>query len=364
MEFSVNAKALVGLVDMLDRRGRDIGRVAEYVNAHSALQWGPGLLNNNFRAPHYKIGEEVIAFLRRVRDNHLYPYAAAIDGAIYDYGNTDQAANVRFDATLPRSGGPAPRSAQPADQALGPDIFADPAKLVLKAPPDFSADHPYNPPWYDTFSPSSWGRDGLWKITSAATTLGVLDHPIDAAQAFTLPLCGDWPGLMRYAFALRQTGQALRYVSDRVIGGATTLSRVWAGQAADNCAAALGGFALDLQDAQETFDRVADCYEELADAAREKGEGLVGLVTTIGDLVSSFGTAMIFEGPEIIAKVPQMARTVEGISVVIEGLHMTVEGGISLAEFRAHNLAQILPGSVDAKTSAGMPALPTPAHRR
>jgi hypothetical protein len=154
------------------------------------------------------------------------------------------------------------------------------------------------------------------------------------------------------------------YVSEHVTGGATTLSRVWTGQAADNCASTLGGFALDLQDAQETFDRLADCYEELADAAREKCQGLVGLVTTVGDLVGSFGLAAIFEGPEIIAKAPQMARTIEDISMGIEALHMTIEGGASLAEFRANSLSQILPGSVDVKSSAGMPALPTPAHRR
>src|SRR5256886_17409602 len=80
MEFSVNAKALVGLVDMLDRRGADIGRVANYVNAQSALEWGPGLLNNNFRAAHKKVGEEVIAFLRRVRAHQPPPHPAARGG--------------------------------------------------------------------------------------------------------------------------------------------------------------------------------------------------------------------------------------------------------------------------------------------
>ena len=363
MEFSVNAKALVGLVDMLDRRGQDISRVASYVNAHSALQWGPGLLNN-FRGTHKQVGEEVVAFLHRVRDNYLYPYAAAVDGAIYDYGNTDQAANVRFDATLPGSDSRAPRLAQSADQTLGADIFADPGKLVLKAPPDFSADYPYNPPWYDTFSPSSWGRDGLWKITSAATTLGVLDHPIDAAEAFTLPLCGDWPGLMRYAFALRQTGQALSYVSERVTSGAATLGRAWSGHAADNCATALGGFAFDLKDAQGTFDRLADSYEELAKAARKKGEGLVDMVTTVGDIVGSFGMAAIFKAPEIIAKAPELARTIGHITEIIEGLNMTIQGGRGLGKFRANDLSHMLSGSVSAKTSAGMPTLPTPARRR
>jgi hypothetical protein len=363
MEFSVNTKALVGLVDMLDRRGADVGRVASYVNAHSALQWGPGLLNN-FRGTHEQIGREVDAFLHRVANNRLYQYAAGIDGAVQDYNSSDQAANARVDATLPGSGSLPPRSARPADQALGPDIFADPTKLVLKAPPDFSADHPYEPPWYDTFSPSSWGRDGLWKITSAATTLGVLDHPIDAAQAFTLPLCGDWPGLERYSFALRQTAQSLSFIGERVHNGAITLSRAWTGHAADNCATAFGSFTLDLKDAEEIVNRLADGYHELADAAREKGEGLVGLVTTVGDIVGSFGMAAIFKVPEIIEKTPQLARLITHIAEIIEGLHMTIEGGASLGKFRANDLSQMLSGSVNAKVSTGMPALPTPAHRR
>jgi hypothetical protein len=363
MEFSVNAKALTGLVDMLDRRGQDISHVAAYVNAHSALQWGPGLLNN-FRSTHEQIGREVVAFLQRVRDNYLYPYAAAIDGAIYDYGNTDQAANVRFDATLPGSDNRAPRLAQSADQTLSADIFNDPTKLLLKMPPDFSADYPYNPPWYDTFSPSSWGRDALWHVTSAATAIGVLDQPIDSAQAFTLPLCGDWPGLERYAFALRQTGQALSYVSDRVTGGATTLSRVWSGHAAGNCATALGGLAFDLKDAQEVFNGIADAYHELAEGAREKGEALAGLATTLADLIGSFGLTAIVEALELVAELPKVGRTITLISEGIEAVHMTVEGGRSLGEFRAHDLSQILPGSVRVKTSAGMPALPTPAHHK
>src|SRR3982751_3639775 len=131
MDFSVNAKAVVGLVDMLDRRGADVVRVADYVNAHSALQWGPGLLND-FKGTHQKIGREVYAFLQRVANGYLYPYAAGIDGAVYDYNSSDRAANARFDATLPGADNRAPRTASPADQALGPDIFADPTKLVLK----------------------------------------------------------------------------------------------------------------------------------------------------------------------------------------------------------------------------------------
>src|SRR2546429_114777 len=341
MEFSVNTKALVGLVDMLDRRGTDIGRVADYVNANSALQWGPGLLNH-FQGTHAQIGRDVYAFLQRVANDYLYRYAAGIDGAIQDYGSSDQAANARFDGTLPGADNRPPRSAVPADQTLGAEIFADSAKLVLKAPPDFSADFPYNPPWYDTFSPSSWGRDALWKITSAATTLGVLDHPIDAAQAFTLPLCGDWPGLEGYSYALRETGRALAYVSDRVTGRATTLSRGWTGHAADNCGTALRSFALDLQDAQEILNRLADGYHEIAESGRANGEALVRLVTIVADLIGSFGLSALFEVAEIIEKAPQLARVISLILEGIEIVDMGIESVATLIELKAHELEELL----------------------
>ena len=50
MGFSVNAKALGGLVDMLDRRAHDLLRTADYVRAQSTLVGGPGLFNELFGA--------------------------------------------------------------------------------------------------------------------------------------------------------------------------------------------------------------------------------------------------------------------------------------------------------------------------
>src|SRR6266542_1560487 len=204
MEFSVNTKALAGLGDMLDRRAHDLTRTAGYVDAQSYLQWCPCLLNV-LTGAHDRIVREVDGFLRRAGNSHLHQYSVAVNGAIQEYRGSDQAADARLDATLPGGVDSLPPTwAKPADQSLGPEIFADPAPLVLKIPPDFRAEHPFEPSWTDVFGPSSIDRDVLWAISKVGVRLGVLDEPIDAFEAFTLPLCGDWAGLERFSFALRQ----------------------------------------------------------------------------------------------------------------------------------------------------------------
>ena len=74
--------------------------------------------------------------------------------------------------------------------------------------------------------------------------------------------------------------------------------------------------------------------------------------------------AAIFKAPEIIAKAPELAQTVAHITEIIEGLNMAIQGGKGLGRFRTNDLSHMLSGSVDPKTSAGMPVLPTPAHHR
>jgi hypothetical protein len=363
MEFSVNTKALSGLAEMLDRRHTDLRKTADYLNAQSVLEWGPGLLNN-LRGAHQQIVTETYAFLRRAADSYLFQYSGAIDAAIQDYNSSDLAANGRVDAILPGAANQTVPALPSADPTLGPDIFDDPAKLVLKIPPDYRADFPYEPSWFDQFSPTSWGRDVIWRITSFATTLGVLDHPIDPAEAFTLPLCGDWPGLERYSFALKQAAQALSFVGQRVDSGAVIQDRVWTGHAATNCATALGRFTLDLKDAEGILLALAGDYHDLAVAARDKGRALASMVCVIGDIVGSFGLELIFEAPRVIEAAEEAATVLPDIVHGIEGLHATIEGGKSLGEFRANDLSRMLTSSMNGHLPADMPVLPTPAHRR
>jgi hypothetical protein len=363
MDFSVNARALGGLADMLDRRADDLTKTAGYVDAASYLEFGPGLLNR-FTGAHTRIANEVDAFLRRAAKGHAHQYSVAVAGAVQDYAGSDQAASARLDLTLPDALAGAPAVATLADQSLGPEIFADPARLMLKIPPDFSADHPYQPQWYDVFSPNSIDRDVLWSLSEYAVVLGILDKPIDPFEAFTLPLCGDWAGMKRFAFALRQAGQAAGYVADRVATGVITCDEVWTGHAADNSAAVLRRFALDLRHARTVLEDLARMYDDVAEKAQEVGAALGHLVAACADIAGSFGLELLFEGPEVAVEAARFVGLAEEILKLIEGMATGVEGGRGIGEIKANLMSTMLSGSMDAGLSDAMAVLPTPPHGR
>jgi hypothetical protein len=363
MEFSVNSRALGGLADMLDRRADDLTRTAGYLDAESYIQYGPGLLNH-LSGAHTRIANEADAFLRRAAKGHAHQYSVGVAGAVQDYTGSDQASSARIDATLPDAPSGIPAVATLADQSLGPEVFADPYKLVLKVPPDFSAEHPYKPAWSDVFSPNSIIRDVLWSLSKFAVVLGILDKPIDPFEAFTVPLFGDWAGLKRFAFALRQAGQAVSYVADRVTSGTVTCDEVWTGHAADNCTAVLHRFALDLRHGRTVFDELARTYDEVADAAQRTGEAVGHLVAICADVASTLGVEALFEGPEIVLEAAKYADLAEEILRLIEGGVVAVEGGRNIGEVKADAMSLLLTGSMDASLSDAMPVLPTPPHGR
>jgi len=358
MGFSVNAKALGGLVDMLDRRAHDLLRTADYVRAQSILVGGPGLFNELFGA-HEKIVGEVDAFLRRAAVDHLTEYSIAVSLAVEAYSTTDQTSSARFDGTLVGNARP---TTVPADQALGPQIFADPAKLVLKIPPDYHAQYPYHPSWADVVSPTSIPRDAIWGLSWIAANLGLIPRPVDPYEGFTVPLLGDWAGLERYSFALRQAVQALSHVCDRVNAGAALLDRIWTGHAAGNCAVALGRFTVDLQDAQGLLQEIANSYHDIAAAARVKEAALAELVAVTIDIAGSFGVEALIEGPREVEAASRLAKVLPDILHGIEALHASVVGGRSIAELRAGDLVPLLTGSANAGMSSTMPALPNRAR--
>ncbi len=361
MGFSVNAKALGGLADMLDRRAHDLLKTAGYVTVHSTLQGGPGLVNV-LSGAHGKIVDEIVAFLRRAATSYLTEYSIAVSLAVEAYTTSDQGSSARLDASLPGLDSLPPPSAQPADQSVGPEIFTDPAKLVLKIPPDYHADFPYQPSWADVISPTSIPRDVIWAVSHLAVDLGLIDRPVDPYEAFTVPLFGDWAGLERFSFALRQTVQALSYVCERVDSGTATQDRIWTGHAATNCAVALGRFTFDLQDAQGLLQEIANSYHDIAVSARAKEAALASLVSVAIDVAATFGVEAFVEAPRAAEAASKLATVLPDIMRGIEGLHASVEGGKSIAELRADDLVPLLTGSMNASLPGTMPALPTPAR--
>jgi hypothetical protein len=369
MDFSVNPKALGGLVDMLDNRADDLAYSSSYLAQHSQLVWGAGLINDLCRT-HQRIVAEVEGFLHRAGQDYCAPYSVAVGRALRAYNETDQATSAKIDAALPGFVDPSIPD-HLANQSLGPEIFRDRFPLRLETPPDFSLSHPYHPSWFDLLSPSSITRDVIWSASWLLTRLGLLNQPCDPYQAFTEPICGDWAGLERVSYALLQLVNALMFVSNRVDDGATTLDRVWTGHAAGNCRHALKGYARDLGPAQDLLIQIASQYHQVAEAARKHGEALATAVTVLVDIGGSlgieFGVELAVDAVADAERLAQIGRAldeaIQALKTGVELLHVVIEGAHTDLESLTDQLALLIPRPFNVNMPDDMPALPTPAHR-
>jgi len=99
VEFSVNSTALVGLVDLMDRRWQDFEAGRGYLrgNAHFAVT-GPGVLNA-ITGTHQRIVDQVDGFLRTAAEGFAGSYSVAVTEAINLYRHSDLAAAIRAGLT-------------------------------------------------------------------------------------------------------------------------------------------------------------------------------------------------------------------------------------------------------------------------
>ena len=369
MDFSVNLGAVAGLVDALELRAHNLVGAASYLRVHSSLGFGAGLANE-LAHTHERMVGEITSFLRRAGNDYADQYSVAIGRAIRAYQTSDRQASARLDASLPGVIDPS----QPdhvANQTLSPGIFADPSCLILATPPDFHAQYPYHPRWYDLLSPSSIQRDLVWHLTGLLTRLGLFSEQFDVYEGITAPLCGDWAGLEQVSFALTQVARALEYVSDRLDEEATSLDRVWTGHAAGNCRSALRRFAHDLRCAEDLVVAIAAEYHQVAVTAREQGEALTTLVTVIIDIAGScgieFGVELtadaLFDLPRLSQIGTALWRVLRQAKNLIEVLHLTVEGAHSNLADLCHRLGVLTARPFVVNLPDDMPALPAPAHR-
>jgi hypothetical protein len=370
MDFSVNAPAVAGLADMLDRRANDLSSSSSYLAQHSQMVFGAGLINE-LAGSHRRIMTEVEGFLHRAGQDYCEAYSVGIGRAVSAYRTTDQARSARIDAVLPGYVDPSIPD-HLADQSLGPGIFLDPKCFSLQTPPDFSLSHPYHPSWFDLLSPSSITRDVIWSVTWLLTKMGLFPGPCDPYEAVTEPVCGDWAGLERTSFALLQIVNALFFVNARVDNGATTLDRVWTGHAAGNCRHALKGFAKDLEPAWDLLIRIASQYHEVSEAARKHGEALAAGVTALFDLGGSLGTEFVAgaafdavaDGERLAAVGRELEDLIQALKVEVELLHVVIEGAHTDLESLTDELALLIPRPFNVNLPDEMPALPAPLHHR
>lgn len=278
MEFSVNSTALAGLVEMLDRRWQDYesGRTYLKGNAHFSV-FSTGVLDA-IHGTHQEIVREIDALLATAAEGFAGPCSTAVAEANSLYLHSDLAAAARADAAVPvptagrycpttPAGTDAAGAAGRADPTAGPQIFFDPVcpSAWYRQPPDHRSDHPYQFSCFDAFSPASWGREAIWKVTGLAARFGVLDRPYDVVAEAVEPLCGDWAGFMTCADVYDNLAEAINDTIRCVTAGGHAVGRVWTGNAADTCAQDLGRFAVDLNAAVAPLHQTAATYRQVAE---------------------------------------------------------------------------------------------------
>lgn len=284
MTFSVNLNALRGLPPFLDRRARDLSAARSYVRDNTILRYGTGLANILKR---HEQNISLIAFyLRAAGDGYATTDSTRLRQAIAGYAAADSRAAKRYDATLPEPIATTPNS--PVSAGVGPEVFNDrsDATAALLAPADHRADMPYQPSWYDLLSPTSLVRDLIWKLTSMAAKLGVLDRPYDAFEFFVDPYVGDWAGLLRCAEVFDHVADFLAAEAGDLDYAASETPQVWHGNAAGLCVTNLGSFRAIVADGSAPLRDLAKAYRSVANGVHDNEELMSTALTSLFDCVS------------------------------------------------------------------------------
>ena len=180
MTFSVNTKALAGLPTFLDRRADDLSAAANYLAAYTAI-WPFTLVN--MAHVHQRVIAAINSYLLATRLTYAQNDAVRVRAAISSYETSDLRASQRTDAAI---------AGLPRDLRIAPPLGRD------------------------LLSPTSIVRDAVWRITSIAADIGLLDRPIDPLQEILPPFIGDWAGLLRCADVFDNLGAMLGLSQDCV----------------------------------------------------------------------------------------------------------------------------------------------------
>ncbi|MEN3304113.1 MAG: hypothetical protein V7603_315, partial [Micromonosporaceae bacterium] len=289
MKFSVNATALPGLADLMDRRWQDLTEGRDYLNRNTRIEAGQAGILNWLWGQHEKVVTAVGDFLGSAADGYAAAYGGAVVEASAYYQHTDAQAAVRLDATLPRVDDPGKHdtTSTSADLSLDSSVFADhmcPGDRY--APPvDHHAENPYTFAALDTLSPTSEVRELVWQVSQIAVDLGLLDRPYDVLEEAVKPFSGDWAAFAGCADTYQHIADALNDAANCVMDGVTTIPQVWTGNAADQCAMGLSRFAADLTAAVDPLRATAEAYASTAEQVRAHAEVLAALLTILIDEV-------------------------------------------------------------------------------
>ena len=358
MSFSVNPAALAGLADRMDRMGRDLEAGRAYLRQHTRLGSGTGLLNLVLGG-HERVVAGVDAYLRVLAATCDAGYAVRLRRAVASYRRSDRASATRMDAGLP--GWPAaprfwvgdpglgalgapgdpgtrPRGGPPpaGSAAAGPEVFADPISPAdrLVPPPDHHDRFPYQPRWTDIVSPSSSARDMVWRATSVAARLGLLDRPVDPYGTALVPLCGDWAGLYGCGDVLDALADALEDGERALRRAAGVIPAVWTGNAADGCAGALRRLAADMAAGAAGLRGIAVTYRRAAEGAHLTFDAVGTAVTLLVDQAVT-GT-MAAESAGMLAPLMAASEARDVAALALRAVHLLAAAAEAV---RAHGAA-------------------------
>jgi hypothetical protein len=306
VDFSVNVAGIRGLATLLQRASEDAHQARTYAFEKTDLEWSGEGIVNHLSGGHRTIRTEVMKWWGTVRDDTTGVPAAAVRAAASYYERADLATETRFDqgvtgidvgvATqgVPK---PPPISGPVADNRLA-GLFTDRSEciVVLKPPPDYNGELPYEPNWTDLASPTALVRDAIWTVTWAAAKLGICDRPYDVAEVLLKPMAGDWAGFRACADVYRNVGLAAERMGQNIINGAAALPFAWRGNSADNCETHLFLVGKALLDAKPVFDELARRYEEAAQGVNDLRSFIGNMLNDVGDLAVSAAAAALTAG--------------------------------------------------------------------
>lgn len=369
MDLSVNVTALPGLSNSLGRQATELDAAARYLAETSVLAAGAGLINE-LRGVHERLIGQVCAFLRLVSVDFAGEYALRIDEAVRSYQSTDHRSAADLDALFPAGLDPGGASVT-ADLSATAGVFDDPPAYAFEPPPDYRAEYPYQPQWYDALSVADGPRDVIYEASRLAVWVGLIDRPIDPFEAFTAPLCGDWAGLERTSFALCQVATALIHIRGRVLAGADTIPRVWSGHAANSCREVLTGFGHDLWPVEDLIVKLAASYHGAAVQIRELSAELDAAVGLLIDVAATGGVGAIEMGAEALVDVAEAEEAVmpmvNAMRTAFEVMHVLVavveKGGEALSGL-GQQFGTLTDMDFNPTMPATMPTLPAVTRHR
>ncbi|MCK1794527.1 hypothetical protein MTQ01_00475 [Streptomyces sp. XM4193] len=282
------------------------------------------------------------------------------------YRQTDEQQAANVDATYP--GG---RGAPSGGAAVGGGAFAGLGGLNLPGtgftdrsnPTDSLESDPAQSGWKDRWDGLAGDRiDGVFNNDNGA--LGGLGEAVGVVLDFTSPsvlineglklafnfdlfdmvanwIAGDWDSFEQCATTWRQLGDLCKAVAENIAFGNSLLSNSWTGQSAAQAYDYFNTAAQKLDSAQETFNALCTCYEEIGRQINAFVNMVKACMSTILDLAliaaleAAAGAAAGFTGVGLVVtaaaaasialKIAKMVQLADQMATGLTGVYLAIQ---------------------------------------